>query len=305
MSLKSIKNKIKGVDKTHKVTKAMEAVSAVKMRKSQERALSGRPFAVAALNVLKRVGGSFDASAHPLVVVRPVEKICIVVVTSDKGLAGSLNSAVLKAVHDELARRGLPKESYEFICLGRKGYEHFAKRGFKVVHHAVNISDSVQHEDLEEVSALVANLYVGKRCDLALVVFTSFLSTFEHSAVVRTLLPLTPSEIEATVRDITPQKGRYAEDAEREPIETLRYEVEPDTETVLNELLPYLLRITVYHALLEAKASEHSSRMVAMKNASDKARDMSKDLRREFNKARQSLITREVSEIVGGIEAMR
>ena len=283
----------------------MEAVSAVKMRKSQERALAGRPFAVAALNVLKRVGGSFDASAHPLVVPRAVERICIVVVTSDKGLAGNLNSAVLKAVHDEMSRRGLREENYEFICLGRKGYEHFAKRGFKILHHAININDGVEHADLEAVSAIAADRYALGECDLCLIIFTSFLSTFEHVAVVRTLLPLTSREIEATVRDITPRKGRYAEDAERAPIETLHYEVEPDTLTVLNELLPYLLRINVYHALLEAKASEHSSRMVAMKNASDKARDMSKDLRREFNKARQSLITREVSEIVGGIEAMR
>jgi len=307
MSLKIIKNKIRGVNKTHKVTKAMEAVSAVKMRKSQERALLGRPYAVAALNVLKRVGGSFDASSHPLVSVREVKRIAIVVVTSDKGLAGNLNSAVLKAVHDEIERRGIVSEQYEFICLGRKGYEHFAKRGFKVIHHAQNISDGVEHKDLEEITSLLANRFTNKDYDLCLIVFTSFISTFEHNAVVRILLPLNPSEIEATVRDITPARGRYAkEEQSREPITaTLRYEVEPSVEVVLNELLPYLLGINVYHAMLEAKASEHSSRMVAMKNASDKARDMSKDLTREFNKERQTLITREVSEIVGGIEAMR
>lgn len=285
----------------------MEAVSAVKMRKSQERALAGRPYAVAALNVLKRVGGSFDASSHPLVAVREVKRIALVVVTSDKGLAGNLNSAVLKAVHDEIGRRGIPEQMYEFICLGRKGYEHFAKRGFNVIHHALNISDAVEHKDLEEISAILSTRFTKGDYDLCLIVFTSFVSTFEHSAVVRTLLPLNPSEIETTVRDITPKRGRYAqEDESREPISaSLRYEVEPNVETVLNELLPYLLSINVYHALLEAKASEHSSRMVAMKNASDKARDMSKDLTREFNKERQTLITREVSEIVGGIEAMR
>lgn len=307
MSLKHIKNKIRGVDKTHKVTKAMEAVSAVKMRKSQERALLGRPYAVAAINVLARLGKSFDALRHLLVIVRPVEKICMVVVTSDRGLAGNLNSSVLKAVHDEIRYRGLPPDRYVFICIGNKGYEHFSKRGFQVLHHTVNVSDDVRHEDLEEVSNLLARLYASGQCDLALMVFTLFISTFEHTAIVRTVLPLNADELVATVRDITPTKGKFTHDSAyaQAPVLNIGYIVEPDPESVLSELLPYLLRIMVYHALLEAKASEHSSRMVAMKNASDKARDMSKDLTRTFNKVRQTLITREMSEIIGGLEAMR
>lgn len=303
--LKEIKNKIKGIEKTHKVTKAMEAVSAVKMRKSQERAMKGRPYATAAISILRRVGGSFDALKHPLVVSRDVRNVCLTVITSDKGLAGSLNGAVLKAANDEIRRRGLTTETCSFICIGRKGYEHFAKRGFKVLHYAENISDDVRHDELLEVSRLLSRGYEKGTFDLALLIYTNFVSTFEQRAAVRTALPLNPTDLARMVHDITPARGRYAKEEENGSNGSLLYTVEPDPASVLHELLPFLLRISVYHALLEGKASEHSARMVAMKNASDKARDLSKDLTREFNKARQSLITREVSEIVGGIEAMK
>lgn len=305
MSLKLIKTKIRGIDKTHKVTKAMEAVSAVKMRKSQERALTGRPYAVAAINILKRLGSSFDASRHPLVMRRAVERICIIVVTSDRGLAGSLNSAVLKSVNEEIARRGLPKESYTLLCLGKKGSEHFAKRGFKVAYQRHSIADDVRHADLAEISHLAAALYRDEKCDLVLMAFTNFVSTFEQKASIRVILPLEPEELERIVRDITPRRGKFAESKEHEVLGNTLYTMDAEPEAILNELFPFLVQVGVYHALLEAKASEHSARMVAMKNASDKARDLSKELTRSYNKARQALITREVSEIVGGIEAMR
>lgn len=304
MSLKQTKNKIRGISKTHKVTKAMEAVSAVKMRKSQSRAISGRPYAIAALNILKRLGGSLDAIHHPLVVARPVKRITIAVITSDRGLAGSLNSATIKKVYEVIKRYKLERNEVSLVCFGRKSYEHFLKRGFEVIFHEVNISDDVLHTDLVNVSRMLSERYENNETDLCVVVYTNFVSTFEQKASARVVLPLELKEIEGMVGEILPKKGKFSELRRADTSATV-YTIEPDAESVLNELMPFLLQISVYHALLESKASEHSARMVAMKNASDKARDLTKELTREYNKARQALITREVSEIVGGIEAMR
>ncbi len=303
MSLKDIKNKIQGIDKTYKVTRAMEAVSAVKMRKSQERALTGRSYAIAALSILHRVVGSRDLLYHPLLDNRDVNKIGLIVITSDKGLAGSLNSAVLRKTEEYIKNSGIKKEMFGIITLGRKGYDYFSKRGYVVLDDVKNIEDKVTKEEFSALTKDVVNLFTDHSYDRFLISYSHFKSTFEQKAVVRQVLPLSVKEIEKTVKEITPREGKYSEMNSVGNTHEL-YTVEPDHETVLNSVLPYLLQVKLYHSLLEAKASEHSARMVAMKNASDKARDLSKELTISFNKARQAQITREVSEIVGGIEAM-
>lgn len=304
MSLKIIKNKIRSVDKTHKVTKAMEAVSAVKMRKSQERALDGRAYARSALTILSRVSGSFDGRNHPLSIKRDEKNICIVVVTSDKGLAGSLNSAVLKKTMKLIEEHGYKKEQLQFMCMGKKGFEFFSKRGYNVVKHFINISDTVSSDDMKEITNKLVDDYTNEVYDKCYIIYTNFISTFEQNAVTRRLLPLSVPALKETVEGIKPKGGKFAEKEKEEERNIDEYTVEPSPEEVLEELLPFLLNIEVYHTLLEAKASEHSARMVAMKNASDKASDISKELNLEFNKGRQALITREVSEIIGGIEVM-
>lgn len=304
MSLKSIKNKIRSVDKTNKVTKAMEAVSAVKMRKSQERALDGRAYARSALTILSRISGSFDGRNHPLSVKRDEKNICIIVVTSDKGLAGNLNNAVLKNTVKLIKEHNYSKERLQFICMGNKGFEFFSKRGYNVVKNLVNISDEVSSDDMKEITEKLISDYTEEKYDKCYVVYTNFISTFEQQAVTRRLLPLSVPAITEIVDGIRPSHGKFTERTGGGVKNIKEYTVEPNAEEVLNELLPFLLNIEVYHTLLEAKASEHSARMVAMKNASDKASEISKELNLKFNKERQSLITREVSEIIGGIEVM-
>lgn len=301
MSLKIIKGKIRGIDKTHKVTKAMEAVSAVKMRKSQERALHGRPYATAALSILARLSGSLDTLKHPLIEKRERTSMCLTVITSDKGLAGSLNSSVLKRAEAVIQSSNLPKEKIGIIAVGRKGYEHFSKRDYKIVDHTENIADDVAEENLETVTKKVIEVF-GHEYNQVVAVYNQFRSTFEQDAVVRHILPLDRDEISKIVEGIVPETGKFSDVNGNGKNEL--YTVEPDHETVLAALLPHLLRTLLYHSLLEAKASEHSARMVAMKNASEKARDLSRDLTRTLNSARQTQITREVGEIVGGIEAM-
>jgi F-type H+-transporting ATPase subunit gamma len=303
MSLKDIKVKIKSTDRTRKVTKAMEMVSAVKMRKSQVRAITGRPYASAALSVLERMSVSLSSIKHPLTEARPVQKAAVVVVTSDKGLCGVLNSAVTKESQRLVNDLGLPKEFINIYAFGRKGAEYFARRGYSVVEKFENISDDVQVVDLAKISNDIAAAFADKKYDRVDVVYTNFKSTFEQQALAHTVLPLSIGTLYEIVTGIIPEKGKFAE--KREPAKGAPfYTVEPSPEAVIDALITRLVGILFYHALLESKASEHSARMVAMKNASDKSLERSKLLTRTFNKARQAMITREVSEIVGGIEAM-
>lgn len=301
MALKQIKNKIKSTIRTSKVTKAMEAVSAVKMRKSQERAFKGRPYAETALRILERVSHTLDAKRHPLFLRHNEGKRAIIVITSDKGLAGSLNSAVLKEANRLLS--SFSDKNVDLICFGKKSFEHFSRRGYNVPLHYVNVKDEVELTDMNEVVAHVTSLFTAKAYQSVHIVYQSFISTFEQNAEVRELLPLNTESLQQIVKGIVPKHGKYS-DLEQE-VKPVAYTVEPTLEAVYKQVFPMLISIMVYHALLESKASEHSARMVAMKNATDKAKEVTHLLTLAFNKKRQSVITAEVSEITGGIEAMK
>ncbi len=279
----------------------MEAVSAVKMRKSQERALHGRPYAEAALRILGRVSNTLDAKNHALASTNNGKRQCLIVITSDKGLAGNLNGAVLKEAVVTL--KNFKKEDVDLICFGRKAYDYFTRRDYNVIEHHLNVSDNVALDDVEEVVAKISREFSNQSYGKVSIVYQSFVSTFEQAALVRQVLPLEPEIIEVMVRDIVPKEGKYS--AQEKFIETTSYTVEPSAETVLDTIFPQLVQIMVYHALLESKASEHSARMVAMKNATDKAEEVTQRLTLKYNKERQTVITAEVSEITGGIEAMK
>lgn len=305
MSLKDIKLKIKSVDRTRKVTKAMEAVSAVKMRKSQVRALTGRPYARAALSILERLAPSLATVKHPLTVPRRVMKAALIIVTSDKGLCGVLNAAVLKEAAKLVTSYQLPITNLEIFAIGRKGAEYFERRGYKLHDRFENVSDDVSISDLESVTQSAVSGFLLGTYDRVDIVYTDFRSTFEQKPASHTVLPLSLDALAALVGSIPPDKGSTLGFSKVEPLGApAAYTVEPEENLILDVLMPRLASVILYHALLESKASEHSARMVAMKNASDKSRDLSKALTRKFNKARQAAITREVSEIVGGIEAM-
>lgn len=300
MALKVIKNKIKSTLRTSKVTKAMEAVSAVKMRKSQERAYGGRPYAEAALRILDNVASSLSGRGHHAFAQNKGTRDAVIVITSDKGLAGALNSNVIKEAAALVST--FTKETTDMICFGKKSYEYFLRRGFSIPHHYLNVADDVQVHDLEDVVEHVMRHYRTNDYRSVYVVYQNFISTFEQKPVMRQMLPVHLDTIRATVEDITPKNQ-----VNKEPnvAHKISYTVEPDRVSVLDALLPLIFRVTLYHALLESKASEHSARMVAMKNATDKAKELTKTLTLLYNKERQSVITAEVSEITGGIEAMR
>ncbi len=302
--LKQLKLKRQSVNKTRKVTRAMEAVSAVKMRKAQERALGGRSYAAGALRILSNLSNSLDVRGHFMQEERSEGKYGLIVITSDKGLAGSLNSSVLKKVTEFITDEKYASGDKTFICIGRRGYEFVQNRNFTVEHYQENKSDASLESEMNHITDKMVALHEAKETRAWYVVYTNFKSTFEQEAVIRRILPLSQGAMDEVIETIVPETGKYA-DAEPTRESANAYTIEPSPESVLDAIIPTLVNIMVYHALLETKASEHSARMVAMKNATDKATEMSQELLLKFNKARQAVITSEVSEITSGVEAMK
>jgi F-type H+-transporting ATPase subunit gamma len=300
MALKQIKNKIASTKKTGKVTKAMESVSAVKMRKSQERAFASRPYVHAAMRILSRVSSADDALQHPLAQKRADGKRLVVMVTSDKGLAGNVNSAVLKQA-DILRRSGV---EFDVVAIGRKAVEYAEREGHTVVAKYTNVSDGVTVKDVYEMAKVVMDSFATSTTYSEVnVIYQNFISTFEQAPTLRQVLPLDPAEIHYIMQGIKPKHGKFSDEVVAGD-SVVNYTIEPSATAVLDALIPQLVQILLYHALLESKASEHSARMVAMKNATDKSKEVVKALTIKFNKARQAKITAEISEITAGVAAM-
>ena len=300
MALKQIKNKIISTKKTGQVTKAMESVSAVKMRKSQERAFLGRPYVHAALRILSRLAKADHGMQHPLTTVRSEGALLAVIVTSDKGLAGSVNSAVLKQAEKLFAQN----EIVDVIAVGRKALEFALREKKTVIASYTNIADDAALEDVFDMSSKALEGFKTNNYQKVVVIYQNFISTFEQDPVVRQVLPVIAEEINDLMRGIKPKTGKFSSDRLEAEV-FAPYKVEPSPEEVLNTLLPQLVQVMFYHALVESKASEHSARMVAMKNATDKSRELVKALTITFNMKRQAAITAEVSEITAGVEAMK
>jgi len=309
MSQKSVKAKIRGVEKTRQVTKAMEAVSAAKMRKAQERALSLRPYAISALRILTRIGGDRESLRHPLLIDGKGKNVLFIILVSDRGLAGSLNSGVLRKVSATIKAEGFTKDTVEIIALGKKAIEFSKKEGLTIILERSGIPDAVPLKTLEEAATLAKERFLKGEVKKVYIAYSNFVSTFFQEGIVHTLLPLQLEEVRQVVEGIVPVKGKYSDffiqTTDTEVTETRPYLFEPSLTSVLDTLLSHFLSLLLFHGALEGKASEHSARMVAMKSAGDKAKEMKKELVRAYNKVRQGAITREVSEIIGGIEALK
>jgi len=280
----------------NKVTRAMEAVSAVKMRKTQSTALAGRSYARAALSILGRLSGTEHVAKHPLSSEREYKRVALVVMTSDKGLAGSLNSSVVKRALEAVSE--FTPTQVSVYAYGKKGAEFFKNRGYTIAEVFENKQDLIDIKDMEVLSSELTRGFLASEFDKVTVVYSNFKSTFEQVATERRLLPLSMGALTDIVEGIIPVKGKWSET--KKVAAPASYAVESSTDDVLMELIPRLTAVALYHMLLESKASEHSARMVAMKNASDKSKEVVRDLTRKYNKVRQAAITREVSEIISG-----
>lgn len=304
-STREIKHRMRSIGNTQQITRAMEAVSATKMRRSQEFALAARPYAEHALRLLGEVSERTMRKLHPLLEKREGENICLIIITSDKGLCGGYNSAVLRKVQEFINNL---KFNVDIVVVGKKARDYFKFRKYKLAGEFIGFGDFVKMDETLPVSERILNDWQEKKYSQVVCAYTNFISTLKQEAAIRMILPITKKGIEEIVAAITPERGKYAEQTRDSRLKTYsfsyQYLFEPSREKVLDELLPLLVKIKIHHMILEANASEHSARMVAMKNASENAEEILGELTLFYNKARQAAITKEITEVTAGHEAL-
>ncbi|MDD3178901.1 MAG: ATP synthase F1 subunit gamma [Opitutaceae bacterium] len=281
-STRDIRRRIKSVKNTRQITKAMELVAASKMKKAQQAALAGRPYAELMTDMLAALADRVDASKHPFLATRPIITRGILLITTDKGLCGPLNSNLFKLITEI-------REPAKYVAIGRKGAQFLARTRRDLLAD-FTISDRVPFAQVKQVAEFMVKQYLDGVFDTVEILWPHFRNTLVQIPAQLPLLPL--ASLQRTVDDLRAQAGIPA--ARRDNREIL---FEPNPEVVLNALLPLYINREVYAHLLDAKASEHSARMVAMKTAKDNATKLLDDLTLEYNKARQAGITAEILEI--------
>jgi len=291
-STRDIRRRIKSVKNTSQITKAMQMVAASKMRKAQQAALSGRPYALLMNKVLGQVTAHAGDFTHPLFEQRPVRTKALIVVSSDKGLAGALNSNLLR----EAAKAD--KNTTLFIAAGRKASQFIARTQRKLAAE-FTYKDAPLFSEARAISKFAQDLFLKGEVDQVDILFTNFISTLTQRPEVRTFLPV--GEVTGVTADVTGTGSGVGDALGTDGVE---YLFEPGAGAVFSALLPHYLNFQVFQILLEAKASEHSARMVAMKNATDNAKQLIKDLTLEYNKLRQANITKELLEITSATMSM-
>ena len=289
-STRDIRRRIKSVKNTAQITKAMQMVAASKMRKAQQAALAGRPYAGLMNTMLASVAAHPGDFTHPLIEERPVKKRAVLLVSSDKGLAGALNSNLMR----EAAK--LDRDTTVFMTAGRKGSQ-FIARTRRQLAAEFTYKDAPLFAEARAISKFARELFEKGEVDAVDILFTKFISTLDQKPDLRPLLPV--GEVKGVSAGV-PQQG----EALGLPSGATEYLFEPNPAAVFGALLPHYLNYQVYQILLEAKASEHSARMVAMKNATDNAKQIIKDLTLEYNKLRQANITKELLEISSAAMSM-
>ncbi|MEW6305392.1 MAG: ATP synthase F1 subunit gamma [Verrucomicrobiota bacterium] len=289
-STRDIRRRIKSIKNTAQITKAMQMVASSKMRKAQLAALAGRPYATLMNDVLAAVTEGAGDFTHPLMEEREVKKRGVIIVSTDKGLCGALNSNLLREAGK------FDKDTTAYICAGKKGAQ-FIHRTKRQLAAEFTYKDAPLFSEARAISKFAQEMFLNGEVDQVDVVYTNFINTLMQKPDVRTLLPI--GKIHAL------EAGVGGEGAGTELTRSeVEYLFEPGADVVLGNMLPHYLNFQVYQFLLEAKASEHSARMVAMKNATDNAKQIIKDLTLEYNKLRQANITKELLEITSAAMAM-
>ncbi|MEK9130348.1 MAG: FoF1 ATP synthase subunit gamma [Patescibacteria group bacterium] len=316
MNSKEIQNRIKGVKNTKQITKAMEMVAASKMRKAIERVLTTRPYANLAWEMLNNLSGRVHPELHPLLKERKIKKICVVLITSDRGLCGAMNTQVIqkaiKIIEEENAKileqeneemfgekKSLldkQKLEIEFITVGKKGQD-FIKKYFKISAGFTGLESVSSLTEIIPIVKIIIEDYQKEIYDKIILVYTDFVSILEQKPKMKQLLPLQCKNFQEAS-----DKKKSLEQIEINTIPQFEYKFEPSPDEILQELLPKLLEIQLYQSMLESNASEHCSRMVTMKNATDAAKDLIDNLSMIFNQARQASITQEIIEISTGAQ---
>ncbi len=314
-SSKDIRRRIKSINSTKKITRAMEMVSAAKMRRAVQSVLGIRPYAQSAWHVLSNLAKAFEGRNEGLLEVREVKNVLMLVITSNRGLCGSFNAQVNKKLKDETSnplklainRMGSKKLKtsnigdlkIDYITIGKKGDSMVRKINGNIIASFPEIANLPSIELVRPISKIVIEEYLAKNYDKVVVVYTDFVSTLTQKTKIRQLLPISKIDIEKQLDEI----DSLAKDLGIRT-DAIGYKVEPSPEEVLDFIIPRLLEMQVYHTVLESTASEHSARMMAMRNATDAAIEMSADLTLAYNQIRQGKITQEIAEISAGRAAL-
>ncbi len=283
---KEIRNKIKSVENTRKITKAMEMVAASKMRKAQERMRAARPYGEKIRRVAGNLSHALSEYKHPFLTKRDeIKSVGVVLITSDKGLCGGLNANILRLVVSKMKELDAQGKKYQATCIGNKGFGFMQRAGGKIVSHVIGLGDTPHLEKLIGAVKVQLDAYMKGEIDALYIGYTRFINTMKQEAIFEQLLPLSGDAVGSS-------KNKWD------------YVYEPDAKAVIDDLLIRYVEALIYQAVAENMASEQSARMVAMKSASDNAKTVIGDLKLVYNKARQAAITKELSEIVSGAAAV-
>jgi F-type H+-transporting ATPase subunit gamma len=283
---KEIRTKIKSVQNTRKITKAMEMVAASKMRKAQDRMRAARPYGEKIRNVAAHISHANPEYRHPFLVERDtVKKVGIIIITTDKGLCGGLNTNIQRLALNKIKEWEAEGESFEVCCIGNKGLGFMQRMGANIVSQVTQMGDRPQLEKMIGSIKVMLDGYTQDRFDRLMIFYTKFINTMKQEPVMEQLLPLSGEKLGA-------------------PEGAWDYIYEPEAKVVLDQVLMRYVEAIIFQALSENMASEQSARMVAMKSASDNAGNVIDELTLIYNKTRQAAITKELSEIVGGAAAV-
>jgi F-type H+-transporting ATPase subunit gamma len=298
-SLIDLRRRIRAVKNTQQITKAMKMVAASKLRRAQERIMNARPYAVQMQRVLGSVASRVDPSIHPLLTARepgPESQTLVIIITGDKGLAGSFNTNVIKAAGAFVVESA---QTCTLGLVGRKGRDFFGRRGFTVLFEQIGIFQKLRYEDAKAIAQTAIDAFLSGKVDRVMLVYNEFRSVMTQRVVVDQLLPIARAEVDAaagtSVAPIVPGG---------DPLAQIDYLYEPSPQEIFNQLLPRYIEVQVYRALLESNAAFFAAQMTAMDTATKNSAEMIENLTLYMNKVRQAAITREIIEVVSGAEAL-
>lgn len=286
-NLRDIRKRIGSVRSTQKITRAMKLVAAARLRKAQQNITALRPYAIKTFDVLSFVASRAgeDAATHPLLARREPKNVLLVVLTSDRGLAGPFNASINKAALAKWKELEAEGSNVSFAVVGRKGRDYLRRRGAKIIEEFTGVFDNLDMEQAGAIGRYIVDDYTAANLDACYLVYNEFKSAISQRVAIEPLLPITPATLE---------EGYEAD-----------FVYEPTKRALLDQLLPMYVDVEVYRALLESVASEHGARMTAMEAATKNAAEMIGKLTLQYNRARQAAITKELMEIIGGAEALK
>jgi F-type H+-transporting ATPase subunit gamma len=298
-SLIDLRRRIRAVKNTQQITKAMKMVAASKLRRAQERIMSARPYAVQMQRVLGSVASRVDQTIHPLLTARELRadsRTLVIIVTGDKGLAGSFNTNVIKAGGTFVTDSA---QTCTLGLVGRKGRDFFSRRGFAVLFEQIGIFQKLRFEDARAIAQTAIDAFLDGSVDRVMLVYNEFRSVMTQRVVVDQLLPIARADVDAAAAGATSPVLPGGD-----PRAQIDYLYEPDPQEIFNQLLPRYVEVQVYRALLESNAAFYAAQMTAMDTATKNSADMIANLTLYMNKVRQAAITREIIEVVSGAEAL-